>query len=62
MVDAMARSVTAIIPHSAGPYMPPITAVLSMPFTFFISNDAFYFGVLPILAEAGAAYGVTRRR
>src|SRR3546814_10852667 len=25
----------------------------------FISNDAFYFGVLPILAETGAAYGVS---
>jgi CitMHS family citrate-Mg2+:H+ or citrate-Ca2+:H+ symporter len=30
-----------------------------VPFTFFISNDAFYFGVLPILAKAGAAYGIT---
>ena len=24
-----------------------ITAIVSMPFTFFMSNDAFYFGVLP---------------
>jgi hypothetical protein len=31
---------------------------LSLPGTFFISNDAFYFGMLPILAEAGAHYGV----
>ena len=30
---------------------------MSVPFTFFISNDAFYFGILPILAEAGGAYG-----
>ncbi len=30
-----------------------------IPFTFFISNDAFYYGVLPILAKAGEAYGIT---
>jgi CitMHS family citrate-Mg2+:H+ or citrate-Ca2+:H+ symporter len=29
-----------------------------MPFTFFISNDAFYFGVLPIVAEAGQQFGI----
>lgn len=58
MVDAMSASVIAAIPPAWGPYMAPITAVLSVPFTFFISNDAFYFGMLPILAEAGAHYGV----
>jgi CitMHS family citrate-Mg2+:H+ or citrate-Ca2+:H+ symporter len=58
MVEAMSRSVVAVIPPALGPYMAPITAVLSLPFTFFISNDAFYFGVLPILAEAGSHYGV----
>jgi CitMHS family citrate-Mg2+:H+ or citrate-Ca2+:H+ symporter len=58
MVDAMSRAVVGIIPPALGPYMAPITAVLSLPFTFFISNDAFYFGMLPILAEAGSHYGV----
>lgn len=59
MVEAMSRSVVAIIPPQLGPYMAPITAALSLPFTFFLSNDAFYFGVLPILAEAAGHYGVS---
>jgi CitMHS family citrate-Mg2+:H+ or citrate-Ca2+:H+ symporter len=58
MVEAMSKEVVGVIPPELGPYMAPITALLSLPFTFFISNDAFYFGMLPILAEAGAHYGV----
>nr|WP_300595693.1 citrate:proton symporter [uncultured Sphingomonas sp.] len=59
MVDAMAATVTDAIPPAWGPYMAPIAAALSAPFTFFISNDAFYFGMLPILAETGSHYGLS---
>jgi CitMHS family citrate-Mg2+:H+ or citrate-Ca2+:H+ symporter len=58
MVEAMSKGFVAIIPPSMGPYLAPITGVLSMPLTFFMSNDAFYFGVLPILAEAASHYGI----
>ncbi|MBF0665163.1 MAG: citrate transporter [Brevundimonas sp.] len=58
MVDAMAASLVAAIPPSLGAYMAPITALVSMPLTFFMSNDAFYFGILPVIAETGAHYGV----
>lgn len=58
MVEAMSRSFLAIIPDAWGPHLALITAVASMPFTFFMSNDAFYFGVLPILAEAAGHYGI----
>ena len=30
--------------------------------TFFISNDAFYFGMLPVLAEAASHYGLTAQQ
>lgn len=59
MVDAMANSVVDAVPTALGPYLAVVTAVLSVPFTFFVSNDAFYFGILPILAAAGDVYGIT---
>ena len=59
MVDAMAHSLVALIPDSLGPHLPIITAITSMPFTFFMSNDAYYFGVLPILTKAAASYGIS---
>ena len=59
MIDVMAQSVVAAIPASMGPYMAIITGVLSLPFTFFISNDAFYYGVVPVLSHAASTYGIT---
>lgn len=58
MTTALAESVVNIIPDAAGEYIPLITALISGPFTFFLSNDAFYFGVVPVLAHAAAAYGI----
>ncbi|WP_369168214.1 CitMHS family transporter [Streptomyces sp. R28] len=59
MVDHMARSMVDVIPEGMGPHMALVTGLLSLPLTYFMSNDGFYFGVLPVLAEAGAAHGVT---
>jgi CitMHS family citrate-Mg2+:H+ or citrate-Ca2+:H+ symporter len=58
MVDAMAQWLVDVIPTSMGPYLAVITGVLSLPLTFFMSNDAFYFGILPVLAQSGAAFGI----
>ena len=59
MVDAMAKSLIAAIPTSMGPHMSVISAFLSLPGTFFLTNDAYYFGVLPVLAKAAATYGIS---
>ncbi|SHI29859.1 CitMHS family transporter [Streptomyces sp. 3214.6] len=59
MVDHMAKWMVDNIPDGMGPHMAIVTGVLSLPLTYFMSNDGFYFGVLPVLAEAGAAHGVT---
>ena len=60
MVEAMPRSLLALVPPQLGPYLAPITAALSLPLTFFVSNDAFYFGVVPVLAEAASHYGISK--
>lgn len=59
MVDAMAKSLLTVIPHSFGPFLAVFTALVSMPFTFFMSNDAFYFGILPVIAQTAVQYGIT---
>ena len=58
MVSAMANGIVAAVPASLGPWFAVITGVLSMPLTFFLTNDAFYFGILPILTEAAGHYGI----
>jgi CitMHS family citrate-Mg2+:H+ or citrate-Ca2+:H+ symporter len=59
MVDAMATWIVDIIPTSFGPHLALIAGVLSLPLTFFMSNDAFFFGVLPVLSQAASHYGIT---
>ncbi|WP_261165045.1 CitMHS family transporter [Microbacterium sp. Marseille-Q6965] len=58
MVTAMADWVVDVVPASLGPFFAVITGLLSIPMTFFMSNDAFYYGILPVLAESAAAYGI----
>ncbi|WP_167154424.1 CitMHS family transporter [Streptomyces sp. MBT27] len=59
MVKHMADWLVGVVPDSMGSQMGLVTGVLSLPLTYFMSNDGFYFGVVPVLAEAGAAHGVS---
>ncbi len=57
MAGALATSFTTIIPKQLAGFWGLVIALISAPGTFFISNDGFYYGILPVLAEAGSAYG-----
>lgn len=59
MSDAIATSLIAIIPESLSGFYGLIVAIISAPGTYFLHNDAFYYGMMPILSEAGYAYGFT---
>ena len=59
MVQAMSNSLLGLLPPQAGPYLAPLTALISIPGTFFLSNNAFYFGVMPIISEVASHYGIS---
>lgn len=58
MVVEMSNALIALIPEALSEYFTFIVAITSIPFTFIMSNDAYYFGVLPVLAETASSYGI----
>jgi citrate-Mg2+:H+ or citrate-Ca2+:H+ symporter, CitMHS family len=57
MIEAMARAIVGLVPDGAGGALPALVAVTSMPLSLVFTPDAYYFGVLPVLAETTAALG-----
>ncbi|OCA91805.1 CitMHS family transporter [Pseudobacillus wudalianchiensis] len=58
MSEEMAKTLVAVIPDKLGQFMAIITAIISAPGIFLLGPDGFYFGILPILAETAASYGI----
>ncbi|WP_404323282.1 citrate:proton symporter [Cytobacillus firmus] len=58
MVDAMATALVQVIPEQLGSQLPLITAITSMPFTYFMANDPYYYGIIPIIGETAASYNI----
>lgn len=58
MIEAMAKSATAVLPAGIMPVLPIIVAVLGVPMSLLFGPDAYYFGLLPVLASVGSTYGI----
>lgn len=59
MSDAIGKSLVSLMPASMSKYFGLVIAFISAPGTVALSNDAFYYGVMPVLSHTAIAYGFT---
>jgi len=57
MIEAMSVSIVNLIPDGLGGAFPVIVGIISMPASFLFDPDSFYFGIMPVLANAYEAFG-----
>lgn len=58
MTTAMANALISLIPDGAEGLLPAAAAVIGIPLSFFMANDAYFFGIVPVLAESAAQHSI----
>lgn len=58
MTTAMADALISLIPDGSEGMIPAAAALIGIPLSFFMANDAYFFGIVPVLAESAAQYSI----
>ncbi|GAA4067161.1 citrate:proton symporter [Actinomadura miaoliensis] len=57
MITEMSKAIVSVVPDGTGGILPVVTAVTSMPLSLVFTPDAYYYGVMPVVAETSAGLG-----
>lgn len=59
MADALAQSITMLIPEGMNGVITPIYSLASIPLSVYLPQDAFYFGIAKVVSGVLSEFGVT---
>ncbi|RVU24012.1 citrate transporter [Sandaracinomonas limnophila] len=58
MIEAMATAMVEAVPAAHANWIPTLTALTSVPASLLFTPDAYYFGVVPVLAKTVSSFGM----
>ena len=57
MLAAMTSALVSVIPSSMGTFIAPVVGIFSVPLSLLFDPDSYYYGVMPVIANAVSAMG-----